>query len=277
MSLAREYEAGAADVLAHLLGDEVTITRNTYLQGQKSGQRRQIDVLVQGDLFSHRDATLVVDAKRRTRRIDITQLEQFLGLLDDVSADLGLMVASSGYTSGAHNRARQQREVRLEVLTIDELRRWNPPGTFSVRFGIPRSSAEAAAAALRKSGLRVGWDSTLARAPEEVVVEAYRMPPAGDDGQRQVISQAEGALGGAQVEYRHASHGITIVGGTPAFRWLQITVAGEPTHLRVPAASELEAEEQLDATAKTLRLPRSEVDFIRPDDWPVAGLFGMTD
>jgi hypothetical protein len=86
---------------------------------------RQIDVLVRGRLtddLTH--ATMVVDCKLHKRPITVKHVEAFAGMVDDVGADMGLLVSSAGYTLPARRRAASCSGLTLEVLRLDELADW---------------------------------------------------------------------------------------------------------------------------------------------------------
>ena len=68
---------------------------------------------------------------------------------------------------------------------------------------------------------------------------------------------------------------MTIGGGTPAHRSLEVTLAGQGTGLKVLAASEEEASRELATGRGSLGLPGDLLDVDRPPDWPVMGLFGL--
>ncbi len=98
------------------------ITSDARLIGKFSKVERQIDLLIeeQASDFSFR---IVVDAKHRGRKIDVTDVESFLGLVRDVEAHTGMMIALEGYTSAAINRAyNDDLDVILDVLNLDELK-----------------------------------------------------------------------------------------------------------------------------------------------------------
>jgi Restriction endonuclease len=52
------------------------------------GKQRQIDVKVTGALFGSGRATMVVDCKRYAKSIDVNHVGAFVGLVEDVGADL---------------------------------------------------------------------------------------------------------------------------------------------------------------------------------------------
>ncbi len=109
------------------------ITPNAKLIGKFSKVERQIDLLIeeQASDFAFR---IIVDAKHRNRKIDVGDVEAFLGLTQDVEAHTGMMVAFEGYTPAAVNRAHYDNlDVVLDVLSLDELKAFQGP------VGIPYS------------------------------------------------------------------------------------------------------------------------------------------
>jgi tetratricopeptide (TPR) repeat protein len=98
------------------------ITPNAHLLGKFSKVKRQIDLLIeeQASDFAFR---IVVDAKHRGRKIDVGDVEAFLGLTRDVEAHTGMMIALEGYTPAAVNRAHNDDlDIILDVLNLDELK-----------------------------------------------------------------------------------------------------------------------------------------------------------
>lgn len=109
------------------------ITANTKLRGRFSKIDRQIDLLIEQHAadFAFR---VIVDAKHYGTRIDVKDVEQFMGLLRDVGVDIGVMIAPEGYTQAAINRAYYDNSrVELDVLNFKELKQFQCPG------GIPYS------------------------------------------------------------------------------------------------------------------------------------------
>ena len=103
------------------------ITRNARLMGKFSKVDRQIDILIE-EQASDFDFRIVVDAKHRGRRIDVGDVEAFLGMIRDVEAHTGMMIALEGYTPAAINRAyHDDLDVILDVLNLDELKAFQGP------------------------------------------------------------------------------------------------------------------------------------------------------
>ena len=99
-----------------------SIRRNVQLLGQYSKQSRQIDVLIEDEIAGFR-TRIVVDGKYFARRVDVTHVECFIGLLEDVCATHGVLVTPQGYTKAAIQRAHNHpKNVLLDVLNLSELR-----------------------------------------------------------------------------------------------------------------------------------------------------------
>jgi len=97
------------------------------LPGRFSEIERQIDVIVRGTFAGLPDVhTMIVDCKHFTRALDVTHVEAFGGLVDDVNADFGLLVTSKGFSGAARRRADSIRGIRLDVVEFDQLAVWLP-------------------------------------------------------------------------------------------------------------------------------------------------------
>jgi hypothetical protein len=70
---------------------------------------------------------LIADAKRRGRKVHVVHADAFLGLMEDAGAELGLLVAPAGFTSGAARRVAPARG-RVRILTVEDALtfRWLP-------------------------------------------------------------------------------------------------------------------------------------------------------
>ena len=117
----REYEKEIADFFQSQY-PSAQITPNAALKGKFSGVDRQIDLLIEEQVDDYPLRT-VVDAKYWKKRIDVGDVEAFLGFLRDVDAGQGVMISMKGYTRGAIRRAHyDDLELDLEVLNFDELK-----------------------------------------------------------------------------------------------------------------------------------------------------------
>jgi hypothetical protein len=269
----REYENGVADVLRFVAGDGAEVRRDVRVGGRRSGTDRQVDVLVRGILFGFPDATLAVDCKRWKKKLDVADVEAFIAVLDDLGVDLGMLMTTEGYTPAAKTRARNERGVRTEVLTLGELEQWCPRGTVHVGFRLPRERSEDARAALVRAGLRVRVDRRLEQGDDQMVLEAYSYAAA--DAEPRLGEVAEAALTEAGLPVDIAASGTTVGGGTPAHRWLEVSDGGRPTGLKICVASQADVDQELGRLATEFAVAPQSLDVLRPPDWPVSGLFGL--
>jgi hypothetical protein len=87
-------------------------------RGRFSLEKRQLDVA----MYRTWDDELpffIADAKRHSRPIDVTKVECFIGMMDDVGASIGLLVAPKGFSEAAVRRARAA-NVRVEIMSPQE-------------------------------------------------------------------------------------------------------------------------------------------------------------
>lgn len=79
--------------------------------------RRQLDAAVyRGD---QERPFLIADAKRHANVLDVTDVESLIGLMDDIGASVGALVAPKGFTRPAVRRA-QGASVRVVVISVNE-------------------------------------------------------------------------------------------------------------------------------------------------------------
>lgn len=118
------YERLVARLIADQLDTSYCVTPNASLAGQISGRQRQIDVLIDQRHTTDNRRRIIVDAKVRTRKIDVTHVEAFRGLMDDVEATHGYLVCPTGFTPAALRRA--QEAVSIRLLPLDHLENFDP-------------------------------------------------------------------------------------------------------------------------------------------------------
>jgi hypothetical protein len=279
-ALDTEYENGVADVLAYLAGGAAQVERNVRMPGKKSGKPRQIDVKVTGALLGSGNATMVVDCKRYTKPIDVNHVGTFVGLVEDVGADIGLLVSTVGISPAAQEYANNVRGIRLDILSVEHLAAWSPRGTAHFDYAVPSDLYPEAVRAARRAGFRVRpvkvdeW-----RGDVGVGLSAFRhfgvLSPSGEQ-QTEAREQLLAALRRAGVaEPVGLGNGIVTGGGTPGHRWLEVSVAGVPAGLKVLVSSEEDIVTQLETAVTELfpGVPRNQLDVIRPEVWPIPTMF----
>lgn len=97
---------------------DVIVQPNVKITGAISGIERQIDVLIDSRFGTDMSKRIIVDAKHRTSKIDINDVEAFEGMIRDCQASRGVLVSTAGYTEGAINRAREL--IDLNILSFEK-------------------------------------------------------------------------------------------------------------------------------------------------------------
>lgn len=268
----REYENGVADILSAIAGGQATVSRNVRLPSRSGGRKRQIDVYVEGNFLDLTDARMIVDCKRWNKAIDVTHVEAFMGLLDDVGMDVGMLVSARGASDGARKRAQFAGSVHIRAVSVSELSWWRPAGTVYNRITIATPTVPVVAKALREVGLRV----MVKEEPDSghVEIEVFRHygteSPSSEGPAQQELTLA--VLAKLSAPYRIVSQGIITQGGTPSHRWLPVHIRGGGL-LKILVATEADIENQLDILVEAIGCPRSALSVERPADWPIKRSF----
>jgi hypothetical protein len=118
------YERMIARLIADQSETSLCVTPNAKVMGKISRTTRQIDVLIDARHDTDNTRRLIVDAKHRRRKVDVKDIEELLGLVNDVGATHGYLVTSSGYTKAAESRA--QMSVSVRIVPVDRLENFNP-------------------------------------------------------------------------------------------------------------------------------------------------------
>jgi len=127
----KAYEQQIAESLREAAGADAEVTFDDRgrqrLPGRFSKIDRQIDVIVKGRFAGLSSPhTMIVDCKLINHRLDVTHVEAFAGLLDDVGVSVGLLVSSDGFSPAAQRRAEAVRGLELDVVQLDDLAKWRP-------------------------------------------------------------------------------------------------------------------------------------------------------
>ncbi|MFY3854340.1 restriction endonuclease [Achromobacter xylosoxidans] len=120
----KNYERLVAKLVAQQLSTDYCVTPNARISGALSGLNRQIDVLIDMRHDTDNSRRIIIDAKARSRRIDVTHVEAFRGLMEDVGATHGYLVCPHGHTAAAQRRA--QDTVSIRLLPLDRLDDFDP-------------------------------------------------------------------------------------------------------------------------------------------------------
>lgn len=97
------------ELLVHRIQQQLApaaeVLHDVHLPGRNSKVDRQIDVLVRQKIGQY-EMLIVLDCKDHARPIDVTGVEAFLGLVEDVGAHKGALICPRGFSAAAKEMAR---------------------------------------------------------------------------------------------------------------------------------------------------------------------------
>ena len=103
---------------------EAEVTINARRPGRYSKTERQCDVLIEDYVAGNR-ITIVVDGKFFNSKVDVKEVDSFIGMLDDIGAHKGLLITQVGYTDAALNRAYYgPSDIELDILNFEQLKHY---------------------------------------------------------------------------------------------------------------------------------------------------------
>lgn len=108
---------------------KANIKHNQKLPG-KSRVKRQIDVLIEDEIASY-PLRIIVDCKYYSSKVDINNIDEVWGIVDDVKANLGVIVSNAGFTKGAIQRTNELGRLKLcSILDLENKK-------FSIKIALP--------------------------------------------------------------------------------------------------------------------------------------------
>jgi len=113
--LRQEFAATAVRVMGAEAGQQHTVI------GRFSLVPRQLDVAAYG--IGDERPFFIADAKKHGDKLDVKDVECFVGMADDIGVNFASLVAPGGFTKAAARRAGAA-SMRLEVLTIEQAMTW---------------------------------------------------------------------------------------------------------------------------------------------------------
>lgn len=114
----KKFEELVAKIQADLAGDAV-VTHNDTIIGKSTGVSRQIDVTIRKNVGQF-ELLIVIDCKDHKRPLDVKDIEEFMGLAQDVRAHRAGMVAAKGFSETAKKRAQDAGIELYRVVDTDD-------------------------------------------------------------------------------------------------------------------------------------------------------------
>jgi hypothetical protein len=114
----KSFERQVARLL-HELDPGASVNHNVHVLGRLSGHSRQVDALVYGNLVGQ-DVIIVAECKRYMKRIGIGLVDEMIGKVLDIGAEMGIMYAFAGYTAPAAARAASALNPKIKLLRLPD-------------------------------------------------------------------------------------------------------------------------------------------------------------
>ena len=104
---------------------DAEVIKDTHIVGRYSGVKRQIDVLIKLLKDGNLDSVCLVECKHYAQKINVKIVDSFIGCLEDVNADKGVIVSEKGFTKAAINRAyRGKGDIEVDMLSLEDLQQF---------------------------------------------------------------------------------------------------------------------------------------------------------
>ncbi len=108
------------------------ISHNVKVKGRYSKVDRQIDILIEDYIAGNR-IRIVIDGKYFSKKIDVKDVEMFIGMLNDCEANKGLLITQKGYSEAAIYRAYHDPiDIELDIYNFKSLSEFQ--GFTSIEF-----------------------------------------------------------------------------------------------------------------------------------------------
>lgn len=99
----KRFEDLAAQIQKSL-APYASVIQNDKILGRNSGVYREIDIAIRKNIGQY-ELLIVIDCKDYKKPVDVKGVEEFIGLVKDVGANKGALIAAMGFSEAAKNRA----------------------------------------------------------------------------------------------------------------------------------------------------------------------------
>lgn len=123
----KRYERDIANLIRRRAVGPVKIRTDVKIEGRLSKVPRQVDIYVEGTVSEIADVAIVLDCKCFSKKVDVKDMEAFLGMVEDIGANMGMLVTTVGFTPGAKRRATnivQEVIPMVDVVLLKEVTEW---------------------------------------------------------------------------------------------------------------------------------------------------------
>lgn len=101
----KRFEKIIHDMHAQLVPQGAIVTPDDKLMGRESNTERQLDVTIRANVAGY-GIFIVIECRNESRPIDVNGIGEFATKLEDVMANKGIMISTSGFTASAVTMAK---------------------------------------------------------------------------------------------------------------------------------------------------------------------------
>ncbi len=102
----KQFEVAVAKLVASL-DPQATVRQNVHLPDVDTGQLRQRDVWVEAKVSGHYPIKVLISCKRWSRKLNVEDIDHFIGECRSSGAHLGVLYSYLGYTKTAIKKAKK--------------------------------------------------------------------------------------------------------------------------------------------------------------------------
>ncbi len=115
----KEYEEYILEILIKKFPGRV-FKADDSIKGIFSKTNRQVDISVKDSFLKH-NFLGIVECKHLDRKIDVQVVDSFVGFLEDVGANIGIIITNKGFSDAAKNRANRSPRIFIDVIELEKL------------------------------------------------------------------------------------------------------------------------------------------------------------
>lgn len=131
----KKFQHEVYEECKRVFNDAEEILEDTHIKGKFTKRSRQIDTLIK---LNDNDI-IAVDAKCYNKKVDVKEVESYIGMLKDIGANKGILISNKGFSKAAINRAHfGESNFEVDILSLANLDNFQGYGaiTYSGNYAV---------------------------------------------------------------------------------------------------------------------------------------------
>ena len=101
------------------LSPQAIVTPNDKIEGKITGTKRQIDVSIRQRVGQY-EMLVAIECKDLSVPVDVKDVEEAIGLIQDIGANKGVIVSARGFTAAAKTRGENAELILYRLIDCGE-------------------------------------------------------------------------------------------------------------------------------------------------------------